>query len=63
LFTGGPTISLDEVDDGIADFSAGRKFDSPRAAIDAALEVGAAGRMLEWPGEDDYYCVGQDHRD
>jgi predicted transcriptional regulator len=50
---------LDEFDDAIADFSARREFDCLRAAIEVGLEVGAAGRMLEWADELDYYCVGE----
>jgi hypothetical protein len=61
LHADGWEVNLDEFDDGIADFSGRRKFDSVNAAITSGLEAGAHGRMLEWAGELDYYCVSQDH--
>ncbi|HEV7566343.1 MAG TPA: hypothetical protein VGO31_10325 [Microbacteriaceae bacterium] len=63
LDAAGWEINLDEFDDTVADFSAKREFDSLRAAIEAGLEVGAAGRMLEWAEELDYYCVGESRLD
>jgi hypothetical protein len=50
-------IEFEGVDDGIAEYAAVRTFDSPLEALDAAVAVGAEGRMFEWPGVRDYLCV------
>lgn len=57
LEAAGWVIEFEGVDDGIAEYAALRKFASPVEALDAAPALGAEGRMFEWPGEHDYFCV------